>query len=282
MTTQEDPSYVYFLFYPKLGIFKIGKANIVENRIITLSNNYDFDFNSSYYIEVPNEKIAYKIERTLQIWFKEYNIQNLKKVDGYAEFYSMDIFLEVKQFLSKFFEYIIEYKRFDTHIEVLVEENKNRNKKNVSTNTKETITYELYNEIVESIIERGKDSEALRIKSKENALIAIACIYYSNIRIRELVEMRIQDLKDWIKNRNIRVGKKNYEITMSIMLEDRLRDLIDFDEVENTDYVLSKGQQNRKHKHSITTYTRQLNELFIKQGYGNIRARNFYNTTSIF
>lgn len=93
-------SYLYLLV-EKNNMFKIGKANDIENRYLQLSKEYEFDLINSYKI-VVDKKDVFKIEKHLHFLFSEFQILNLdKKKDGYTEFFSMNCFNSVIEELSR-------------------------------------------------------------------------------------------------------------------------------------------------------------------------------------
>lgn len=81
-------SYVYLLVTNN-NLFKIGKADDIDNRYNTLKNLYDFNLLESYTIEITKKEV-FKLEKTLHFLFSDYRVKNLPKQDGYSEFFKLD------------------------------------------------------------------------------------------------------------------------------------------------------------------------------------------------
>ena len=61
--------FVYLAKDTKKPLFKIGKANVVLNRLLKLGDLADFDLRGSFCIRLPSPEDALRVESALQHFF---------------------------------------------------------------------------------------------------------------------------------------------------------------------------------------------------------------------
>lgn len=89
--TQENKSFIYFLFTADGKYVKIGYA-ANTGRIYQLDRIYNFDFTKSYILEVNTaEKKIHHVEKALHTVFGEFREPHPDKKDGYTEFFKTSI-----------------------------------------------------------------------------------------------------------------------------------------------------------------------------------------------
>lgn len=87
--------YLYLLVAKDRLSFKIGVSKTPETRMRTVAGN--FDYAQSWQV-LCDEGTAYRIEKTLHFLFREHQL-SLTRADGYTEWFAMDCFSDVLQFL---------------------------------------------------------------------------------------------------------------------------------------------------------------------------------------
>lgn len=89
-------SYLYLLVGSNGGGFKIGVSVDPSQRMAALPQ--EFDIAKSFQIKF-GVKNAYRVEKTLHFLFRKYHISK-ERCDGYTEWFSMDCFEDVHDFIS--------------------------------------------------------------------------------------------------------------------------------------------------------------------------------------
>ncbi len=84
--------------------FKIGKANVVCDRLSQIADLATFDLQASHCIRLPSSEIAYKIESAIHHLFAPWNIEpdkNQELKNGHTEWYKIECYDRVLDFLYK-------------------------------------------------------------------------------------------------------------------------------------------------------------------------------------
>lgn len=87
--------YLYLLVAKDSLSFKIGVSKTPETRMRTVAG--DFDYAQSWQV-LCDEGTAFRIEKTLHFLFREHQL-SLTRADGYTEWFAMNCFPDVLQFL---------------------------------------------------------------------------------------------------------------------------------------------------------------------------------------
>lgn len=91
-------SCVYVLVYPHLNAIKVGKANVILNRIQQLSHWGNPDLEKSFRILV-NKIDVFKLESTLHFLLKEFN-KEMGYADGFTEFFDIDCYSKICELID--------------------------------------------------------------------------------------------------------------------------------------------------------------------------------------
>lgn len=87
--------YLYLLVAEDNASFKIGVSKTPETRMRSVAGS--FDYGQSWQIQC-RDGTAYRIEKTLHFLFRQHRIE-VERSDGYTEWFAMDCFNKVLQFL---------------------------------------------------------------------------------------------------------------------------------------------------------------------------------------
>lgn len=83
-------SFLYFVIFPKFQYLKIGKSDNIENRMLGIKKYWgDIDYENSYYLCLPTEKV-FKIEKALHNLLEKYKIKNISG-DGFSEIFDLQV-----------------------------------------------------------------------------------------------------------------------------------------------------------------------------------------------
>lgn len=88
-------SYVYVLVYPHLNAIKVGKADVILNRVQQLSHWGKPDLKKSYQIRVDKSDV-YKLEGALHLVLSPFK-KKMNKKDGYTEFFEISALKEIER-----------------------------------------------------------------------------------------------------------------------------------------------------------------------------------------
>jgi len=94
--------FVYLLQHATESRFKIGKANDIYQRIPSIGGFDAFDLTSSLCIQLPTEKDAYKLEKSLHRLFGAFNlpVDKSNRYSGDTEQFNTECFERVLKFLK--------------------------------------------------------------------------------------------------------------------------------------------------------------------------------------
>lgn len=93
-------SFIYILVLENGKIFKIGKSNDIIKRYGILKSKWgNFNLTKSYQIKCKENSI-FKIEKTLHYIFKDFNILPDCRYDGYIEWFDIQCYDDVIDFLN--------------------------------------------------------------------------------------------------------------------------------------------------------------------------------------
>ncbi len=94
-------SYVYILPLEDGSMFKIGKANDINYRLMQLNRTWGkFDIKKAFAIESDIDNV-FRLEKTLHYMFSEYNEkENIPSQDGSTEFFNIECFDRLKSFID--------------------------------------------------------------------------------------------------------------------------------------------------------------------------------------
>lgn len=93
-------SYVYLLKHATDACLKIGKADDIHQRAVSLGRA-KFDFDNSWAVRVPDEKTAYRLERTLGHFFLRFHVDRPAEADGRTEWYDTACFTRALALLER-------------------------------------------------------------------------------------------------------------------------------------------------------------------------------------
>lgn len=91
-------SCVYVLVYPHLNAIKVGKANVILNRIQQLSHWGKPDLEKSFQICV-NKVDVFKLESALHFLLKEFN-KEMGCADGFTEFFDVNCYSKICELIE--------------------------------------------------------------------------------------------------------------------------------------------------------------------------------------
>ncbi|HDF2366298.1 TPA: GIY-YIG nuclease family protein [Morganella morganii] len=116
-------SYVYVLVYPDLNAIKVGKADVILNRVQQLSHWGRPDYEKSYQIKVDKSDV-YKLEGALHLVLSPFK-KKMNKNDGYTEFFEISALKEIER-IEHIFPLVKSAINFEKDINKLSLKNKSR------------------------------------------------------------------------------------------------------------------------------------------------------------
>ena len=203
-------SNLYILVFKSKEMVKIGKADILEDRIRQLTKVWGKpDLEESYFLEISKESV-YKLEKSLHCLFHEDNIY-LESGDGKTEFFNLrsldyilshiQLFLKHNSNESKIIkgyynieEIEVNYKRKVN--ELSYERSLIFNKRNYSKNSLKNIdqllsTAKRYG----SLLLRFKEIAKTEVKSYENGDVYVLCFRLEHLNNKLVTKLEIEDIK---------------------------------------------------------------------------------------
>ena len=92
---------IYFLIYPKLRAFKIGKADNVFSRAYGIKKWWgEPDYINSLFLKI-DAKLVFKLEKSLHLLLDQFSM-NYSEGDGKTEFFSFDAFDDAIEYINIF------------------------------------------------------------------------------------------------------------------------------------------------------------------------------------
>jgi len=125
---------------------------------------------------------------------------------------------------------------------------------------KENITIVEYKKLMSAT--RGNDS--IRENTRVNLLRSFTLLFYTGMRLNELQDLRIQDIKDLLENETVKVLSKKTSSERKLYLtkdfKKNLLPLFDFEIEEDSNRVISKGSnKNKRTGINSITFIQQVN-----------------------
>lgn len=129
---------------------------------------------------------------------------------------------------------------------------------------KENITEVEFKKLMASV--RG--SESLRLNTKSNLLRTFVILFYTGMRLNELQDLRVKDIKELLENGTVKIFLKKTSSERKLYLtkdfKKQLEKLFDFDIEDDTNRVISKGaNKTKKTPINHIVFIQQVNK-FIK------------------
>lgn len=94
-------SYVYFLYNKDCSLIKIGKANDIKQRIVSLvKHGNEVNLEKSFGIELPNEEDSFIKESYLHKRYHKYRTRLESPIDGSTEWFDISILEDLKRTLG--------------------------------------------------------------------------------------------------------------------------------------------------------------------------------------
>ncbi len=133
---------------------------------------------------------------------------------------------------------------------------------------KENITEVEFKKLMASV--RG--SESLRANTKSNLLRTFAILYYTGMRLNELQDLRVKDIKELIEVGTVKIFLKKTSSERKLYLTEKFKKeiikLFDFDIEDDENRIISKGaNKNKRSSINNITFIQQINK-FIKSVLG--------------
>lgn len=166
----EINSCVYVLIYPHLNAIKVGKADVILNRIQQLGHWGTPDLEKSFQILV-NKSDVFKLESTLHFLLKEFN-KGMDYADGFTEFFDIECYSKICE-LIQFLDFKV---------------------KKIKSNESE-------------IVRNGLSGNALRLRKFENKINRYCDSMITSVNSilflkKSIVLMKKFDLSIYIENKN--------------------------------------------------------------------------------
>ncbi len=140
--------------------------------------------------------------------------------------------------------------------------NKNFNEKKEFKKIKENITEVEYKKLMSFV--RG--NETLRLNTKQNLLRTFTILFFTGLRLNEVQELKIIDIKNLLENGNVKIDisktstQRKLYLTNSFQKE--LLKLFDFKIEDDDNRIISKGSnKNKKTSINKIVFIQQVNKI---------------------
>ena len=140
--------------------------------------------------------------------------------------------------------------------------NKNFNEKKEFKKIKENITEVEYKKLMSFV--RG--NETLRLNTKQNLLRTFTILFFTGLRLNEVQELKIIDIKNLLENGNVKIDisktstQRKLYLTNSFQKE--LLKLFDFKIEDDNNRIISKGSnKNKKTSINKIVFIQQVNKI---------------------
>ena len=140
--------------------------------------------------------------------------------------------------------------------------NKNFNEKKEFKKIKENITEVEYKKLMSFV--RG--NETLRLNTKQNLLRTFTILFFTGLRLNEVQELKIIDIKNLLENGNVKIDisktstQRKLYLTNSFQKE--LLKLFDFTIEDDENRIISKGSnKNKKTSINKIVFIQQVNKI---------------------
>lgn len=117
-----------------------------------------------------------------------------------------------------------------------------------------------------------RGSESLRVNTKSNLLRTFAILYFTGMRLNELQDLRVKDIKELIEVGTVKVFLKKTRSERKLYLTEKFKKeiikLFDFEIEDDENRIISKGaNKNKRSSINNITFIQQINK-FIKSVLG--------------